>query len=53
VEFSQLESIDMAEYGLLAEQNDLSLGFKRKACLSVGVTIRDVVSGDVLITWLS
>jgi hypothetical protein len=34
MEFSQFESIDMAEYGLLAEQNDLSLSFRRKACLS-------------------
>jgi hypothetical protein len=36
VEFSQLESIDMAEYGLLPEQNDLSLSFGHKACLIRG-----------------
>jgi hypothetical protein len=36
MEFSQFESIDMAEYGLLAEQNDLSLSFRRKTCLSRG-----------------
>jgi len=36
VEFSQLESIDMAEYDLLAEQNDLSLSFGHKACLNQG-----------------
>jgi hypothetical protein len=36
MEYSQFESIDMAEYGLLAEQNDLSLSLRRKTCLSRG-----------------
>jgi hypothetical protein len=36
VEFTQFENAEMAENGLLAEQNDPSLSFGHKACLSQG-----------------